>query len=84
VTEFLQFAFLGVGAGAAYALPAHGVVLIYRGSGVVNFAHGALATVASYFCFVTLRQNEGWPIGFALAGGVVIAAALAYLFEFVV
>ncbi len=82
MTEFLQFAFLGLGAGAAYALLAHGVVLIYRGSGVVNFAHGALATVASYFCFVTLRQNEGWPIGFALAGGVVGAAVLAFAFEF--
>jgi ABC-type branched-subunit amino acid transport system ATPase component/ABC-type branched-subunit amino acid transport system permease subunit len=84
VTEFLQFAFLGLGAGAAYALLAHGVVLIYRGSGVVNFAHGALATVASYFCFVTLLQNEGWPIGFALAGGVVLGAAIAFLFELVV
>ena len=84
MTEFLQFAFLGIGAGAAYALLAQGVVLIYRGSGVVNFAHGALATVASYFCFVTLRQEEGWPIGFALAGGVVFAAVLAYVFEYVV
>ena len=84
MTEFLQFAFLGFGAGAAYALLAHGVVLIYRGSGVVNFAHGALATMGSYFCFVTLRQHEGWPIGFALAGGVVLAAVIAFLFELVV
>jgi sulfate-transporting ATPase len=84
VKELLQFAFLGVGTGAAYALLAHGVVLTYRGSGVVNFAHGALTTAGAYFCFITLRQEAGWPIGVALTGGVVLALALGYGFELIV
>jgi branched-subunit amino acid ABC-type transport system permease component len=41
--DFLLFAILGCGAGAAYALTGLGVVLIYKGSGVVNFAQGAVA-----------------------------------------
>ena len=47
MTNFLQFAVIGLGAGACYALLAQGVVLIYRGSGVVNFAHGAFAMLAA-------------------------------------
>src|SRR3954469_7068212 len=38
----LRFALLGLGLGALYALTAHGIVLVYRGSGVLNFAHGAI------------------------------------------
>ncbi len=81
--DFLQFAFLGLGAGAAYAMLAQGIVLIYRGSGIVNFAHGALAMVASYVCFVTLRVDHGWPLVPSLMGGVLLAALVGYLFQFV-
>ena len=57
MTNFLQFAVIGLGAGACYALLAQGAVLIYRGSGVVNFAHGAFAMLAAYFTFVELRSD---------------------------
>ena len=55
--KFIQYALLGLGAGAAYALFAQGAVLIYRGSGVVNFAHGSLGMVSAYVCFVTLHSD---------------------------
>jgi branched-subunit amino acid ABC-type transport system permease component len=44
VTQYLLFVVLGLGAGAVYGLLGLGLVLEYRGSGVVNFAHGAMAT----------------------------------------
>jgi len=34
--------------GAVYAMAALGLVLIYRVSGVLNFAHGAVATVSAF------------------------------------
>ena len=37
---FLQFVVIGLGSGAVYASFAQGTVLIYRGSGLVNFAAG--------------------------------------------
>ena len=43
--SFLQFLIIGLGAGATYALFAQGAVLIYRGSGLVNFAQGAIGTL---------------------------------------
>ena len=45
---FLVFLVLGFGPGAIYALLAEGIVLIFRGSRVLNFAQGALAMMATY------------------------------------
>jgi branched-chain amino acid transport system permease protein len=44
----IQAVLLGLGSGALIAAIALGVVVTYRGSGVVNFAVGALAMYASY------------------------------------
>src|SRR3954468_21977865 len=46
--EVILFAALGLGAGALIASIALGVVLAYRGSGVINLAVGAMAMVAAY------------------------------------
>jgi sulfate-transporting ATPase len=44
----LSFTLIGIGTGALYAMVAQGLVLVYRGSGVVNFAQGALVMVGAY------------------------------------
>ena len=49
--EVLRFALLGLGAGAAYALRSQGLVLIYRGAGIVNFAHGAIGMTGAFLFF---------------------------------
>ena len=56
--SFLQFLIIGLGAGATYALFAQGAVLIYRGSGLVNFAQGAIGTFAAYIAFVDLKGDR--------------------------
>jgi sulfate-transporting ATPase len=55
-TDILRFAVLGLGAGAVYGLTALGVVLIYRGSGVLNFAQGAVGMVGAFF-FYNFREG---------------------------
>ena len=64
--SFLQFLIIGLGVGATYALFAQGAVLIYRGSGLVNFAQGAIGTFAAYIAFVDLAGEREWS---TLAGG---------------
>ncbi len=76
MAQAVQFAILGLGAGAAYTLLAQGIVLIYRGSGIVNFAHGALAMFGAYFCYLTLIEQHGWPVGAAIPVAVALAALL--------
>jgi ABC-type branched-subunit amino acid transport system ATPase component/branched-subunit amino acid ABC-type transport system permease component len=55
----IQDGLLGLGTGGVYALLGIGMVLIYRGSGVVNFAHAAIAAVGAYV-FWELHIKNGW------------------------
>ncbi len=55
--QVLLFALLGLGAGALISGIALGVVLFYRGSGVINLATGAIAMLAGY-SFWSLRTGE--------------------------
>jgi len=48
VTEFVQLLFGGVSLGTTYALVALGFVVVYRASGVINFAQGAMLLAGAY------------------------------------
>ncbi len=84
MTNFLQFALIGLGLGSAYALFAQGAVLIYRGSGIVNFGHGALGMLASYVTFLACRVNSGYPIAVSIVLGILAAVAASLVFQFVI
>ena len=73
--DVLQFALIGLGIGAIYALSAQGLVLIYRGSGVLNFAQGAMGMVGA-FVFYDLRDERGWSDPWAMLAALGVAAAL--------
>jgi ABC-type branched-subunit amino acid transport system ATPase component/ABC-type branched-subunit amino acid transport system permease subunit len=74
----LEFAALGIGAGAVYALTAFGIVLVYRGSGVVNFASGAIASVG-VFVYYGLADVDGWSWPAAMVIGVAASGSLGAL-----
>ncbi len=79
--SFLQFLIIGLGAGATYALFAQGAVLIYRGSGLVNFAQGAIGTFAAYIAFVELQDDRGWGTWPAIVVAVVAAGLASLAFQ---
>lgn len=56
MNEYLLFLVLGIGAGALYAALAQGILVAYRGSGVVNLAQGAMAMYGAY-TFHELRST---------------------------
>ncbi len=58
----LLYAALGLGAGALIASIALGVVLIYRGSGVINVATGAIAMVAAYLFWAFRTDYFGFQL----------------------
>ena len=55
MSSYILFLILGLGAGATYAILGLGLVLKYRSSGVVDFAHGAVAMFIAYV-FISLRS----------------------------
>jgi len=48
---FLQLATSGVAVGSIYALVAMGFVIIYKATGILNFAQGEMMMMGAYFCF---------------------------------
>src|SRR5436305_100352 len=83
MTDFLKFFLLGLGAGGIYALLALGIVLVYRGSGIVNFASGGMALFGASV-FVETRDSVGTPAAVVIgvvatvnwaAGGALAAVA---------
>ncbi|GAA0571225.1 ABC transporter permease subunit [Actinomadura livida] len=60
MNDLLTFLILGLSVGAVYALTAQGLVLIYRGSGVVNFAQGAYSMIGAYI-FYRVAPDLGLP-----------------------
>ena len=83
MNEVIRFALLGLGVGALYALASQGLIVIYRGTGVLNFSLGATA-IAGVFMQWELQNEAGWPFLPAAATGVVWSAFLGALTHWVV
>jgi branched-chain amino acid transport system permease protein len=56
MNDAILFLILGLGAGSIYAMLGSGLVVVYRGSGVINFAYGAMA-MYGVFTFDEARRN---------------------------
>ena len=76
--DVLLFAALGLGAGALIASIALGVVLIYRGSGVINVATGAIAMLAAYIFWALRTDYLGFQLSTAPAFVVTLACMAAF------
>jgi len=73
--EVVRFALFGLGIGALYAFASQGLIVIYRGTGVLNFSLGATA-IAGVFMQWELQYEHGWPFLAAAAVGVALSAFL--------
>jgi ABC-type branched-subunit amino acid transport system ATPase component/branched-subunit amino acid ABC-type transport system permease component len=56
MSEYITFLLVGLGAGAAYAAIALGLVVTYKGTGIINFAAGAMGAWSCYV-YDELRRN---------------------------
>jgi branched-chain amino acid transport system permease protein len=78
--QLILFALLGLGTGALIAGIGLGVVLTYRGSGVINVATGAMAMAAGY-AFYSLKTVVDTPVALVgtLAFTIVLGTAVELL-----
>jgi branched-subunit amino acid ABC-type transport system permease component len=68
---------LGVVQGAVNALLGMGVVAVYRGTGVINFAHGAMAMVSTYVFATMVDHHAPSFLGVPLAAVVAVLVGIA-------
>ena len=76
--DFMTIALIGLGTGVINALLATGLVVIYRGSGVINFAQGSFALLSAYMVF-EMRTKHGLPLAAALPVAALVTALLGVL-----
>ena len=80
MAKALQYALTGLSAGSLYALVALGIVLIYRSTRVLNFAHGDIATVATFIAFSLLSRSYSFPVALVLSLAAGAAVGIAFYF----
>ena len=76
--QWLEIVLGGLMSGVLYSLVALGLVLIFKASGVFNFAQGAMVLFAA---LSLVRLMEKMPFAVALAATLAIMVALAWLVE---
>jgi branched-subunit amino acid ABC-type transport system permease component len=90
MSEFAAYTIIGLSVGAIFALAALGIVLIYRVTGVLNFAHGAMGMFST---FVAWQVFYGYPhpgmpswavTAEAVLAGLVFAVVLGLALELLV
>lgn len=74
--EFLDFTLGGISFGMVYAAIGLSLVLIWRGTRILNYAQGGMAMFTTYIALITINHTGSYWAGFAvaLAAGIVLGA----------
>jgi branched-chain amino acid transport system permease protein len=78
VREFIQFTLGGISFGMVYAAIALSLVLIWRGTRILNYAQGAMAMLTTFLALTVISRTGSYWAGFAaaLAAGLVLGAVI--------
>lgn len=75
---FLPFLISGLGIGAVYALSGVGLVVLFRATGVLNFAFGAVGALGAHVAWQVLEWRL--PLAIAILAAVVVSALVSFLY----
>jgi branched-chain amino acid transport system permease protein len=76
--EFVEFTLGGISTGMIYAAIALSLVLIWRGTRILNYSQGGMAMFTAYVALIVINHTGNYWLGFAaaLASGLVLGAVL--------
>ena len=76
--EFIQFTLGGISFGLVYAAIGLSLVLIWRGTRILNYGQGAMAMLTTFIAFTVIQHTGSYWLGFAaaLATGLVLGAVI--------
>src|SRR5689334_25402997 len=72
------FVITGLALGAVYAPSGVGLVVLYRTTGVVNFAYGATGALGALVAWSLIEDGVAQGVAWAAAVGVAVALTVAY------
>jgi branched-chain amino acid transport system permease protein len=80
MTNFLQLIVGGLALGFQYALVALGFVIIFKATGIINFAHGGFVMLGAY---LTYQFSSVWGLPFPLGvlASMIVAAGIGLVVE---
>ncbi len=76
MTQFFQFLVTGLARGSVFAIVGLGLVIVFKATHLLNFAHGALMTIGAYLCY---EFHNGWKWNTWLGLILVLVGAFAAL-----
>jgi branched-chain amino acid transport system permease protein len=88
--EFAAYTIIGLGLGGIFSLAALGIVLIFRTTGVLNFAHGAMGMFSTFVAWQVFYgwSHPSWPAWLstlvAVLAGLIFGAVMGLVLEFAV
>ena len=80
MSEFIEYSLLGLLSGGVMALIALSFVLVYKGTGVVNFAVGEVMMLGAYFYYAGV-VTFGWSPWLSFILALLLIGGLAIVFE---
>jgi len=81
--KILEVLFSGASIGAIYALIALGFVLIFKSTGILNFAQGELCMIGAFICYsFAMLHHLPYPVAFVLA--LLIGALLGIIIDIII
>lgn len=76
--NLLPFVISGLGIGAVYALSGVGLVVLFRATGVLNFAFGAFGAIGAHCAWQLLEWKM--PLAVAILAAVAVSTAISFLY----
>lgn len=79
MSQFFDLTLNGISSGMIYAAVALGLVLIWRGTRIINFAQGSMAMFSTYIALTLLDRKVSYWLAFAVA--LVLGLAMGAVVE---
>ncbi|TWB58334.1 amino acid/amide ABC transporter membrane protein 1 (HAAT family) [Rhizobium sp. ERR 922] len=76
--NILPFIISGLGIGAVYALSGVGLVVLFRATGVLNFAFGAFGAIGAHCAWQLLEWKM--PLAVAILAAVAVSTTISFLY----
>ncbi|MCF1741905.1 branched-chain amino acid ABC transporter permease [Paradevosia shaoguanensis] len=76
--NFLPFIISGLGIGAVYALSGVGLLVLFRATGVLNFAFGAIGALGAHVAWQLMEWD--YPLPLAILAAVLTSTLISFLY----